>query len=267
MTSEDEVALVAALCAAAGRAPASTFERFGHGMSGDLTLRIGDASPAFAKIADPSRRISRESLAHEIAALRWLDGRAGAPRLLWAGEVKGRPAMLAEALAGTALHDVAPDRAEAGLVAAIGALQALHALPIGDCPLDQQLAVKLSEAWRRVEEGEVHRSEFDPDNTGRSPEDLWQTMLADRPAAEDLVFTHGDASLPNFIVADLGAAGVVDLGLAGVADRYQDLALFVRSSAHNFPAVDARALLRTHYPLKVLDERKLTFYRTLDEFY
>jgi aminoglycoside phosphotransferase len=260
-------ALVAALCAAAGWPPASGFERFGHGMSGDLTLRIDGERPVFAKIGDPARRISRESLAREIAALRWLDGRAGAPRLIWTGEVEGRPAMLAEALAGTALHDLAPDRAEAGLIAAIGALRALHSLPIDDCPLDQRLAVKLSEAWRRVKAGEVHRSEFDPDNSGRSPEDLWETMLAERPAAEDLVFTHGDASLPNFIARGAGPTGVVDLGLAGVADRYQDLALFVRSSTHNFPDLDAQALLRAHYPLASLDERKLTFYRRLDEFY
>jgi aminoglycoside phosphotransferase len=118
-----------------------------------------------------------------------------------------------------------------------------------------------------VEAGEVARSEFDPDHSGRSPEDLWQAMLAERPSAEDLVFTHGDACLPNFIVSDAGPAGVVDLGLAGIADRYQDFALLVRSSAHNFPEVDIRALLMEHYPLEVLDEQKLSFYRTLDEFY
>jgi aminoglycoside 3'-phosphotransferase-2 len=265
--SDDVAALVAALCAAGGLPPADGFARFGHGMSGDLTLRIDAERPVFAKIAEPARRISRESLAREIAALRWLDGRAGAPKLVWAGEIAGRPAILTETLAGTALHDVAPDRAEAGLIAGIAALRALHALLIDNCPLDQQLAVKLSEAWRRVEEGEVHRSEFDPDNTGRSPEDLWETMLAERPHAEDLVFTHGDASLPNFIVRGEGPAGVVDLGLAGVCDRYQDFALFLRSSAHNFPDLDARALLRAHYPLAALDEKKLTFFRRLDEFY
>jgi len=265
MTPDHEPArLVAALCAATGRAAPPAFERFDHGMSGDLTVRIGDA---FAKIGNASRRISREMLAHEIAALHWLDGRAGAPRLLWSGEVEGRPAMLSQALAGTPLHALPPDRAEAGLIAAIAALVALHSLPIEDCPFDQRLAVKLSEAWRRVEAGEVHRSEFDPDHTGRSPEGLWQDMLAERPAAEDLVFTHGDACLPNFIVSDEGAAGVVDLGLAGVADRYQDLALFVRSGAHNFRDLDVRELLKAHYPLATLDEKKLRFYQTLDEFY
>jgi aminoglycoside phosphotransferase len=268
MTSEDEAAaLVAALCAAAGWPRLSGFERFDHGMSGDLTVRIDGASPAFAKIGDPARRISREMLAREIAVLRWLGGRAGAPRLLWAGPAEGRPAMLVEALPGTALHDLAPERAEAGLIAAVEALRALHALPIDDCPLDQRLAVKLSEVWRRLEAGEVARSEFDPDHTGRPVEDLWQAMLDAKPAAEDLVFTHGDASLPNFIIADAGPAGLVDLGLAGVADRYQDFALLVRSGAHNFPDVDARALLMEHYSLDAIDEQKLSFYRTLDEFY
>ncbi len=55
--------------------------------------------------------------------------------------------------------------------------------------------------------------------------------------------------------------------VAGVADRYQDFALLVRSGAHNFPEVDVRALLMQHYPLATIDEKKLSFYRTLDEFY
>jgi aminoglycoside 3'-phosphotransferase-2 len=268
MTPEDDAAaVIAALCAAADWPHPPGFKRLDHGMSGDLTVRLDGVSPAFAKIGDPARRISRNILAGETAALRWLDGRAGAPRLLWAGAVAGRPALLAEALPGVALHELPPDQAEAGLIAAIAALSRVHALAIDDCPLDQRLTVKLSEAWRRVEAGEVHRSEFDPDHTGQPVEDLWNALLAEKPADEDLVFTHGDACLPNFIVAGASPAGIVDLGLAGVADRYQDLALFLRSSAHNFQDVDARALLVEHYPLDAVDERKLSFYRTLDEFY
>jgi aminoglycoside 3'-phosphotransferase-2 len=268
MTSPDETAaLVVALCAAADWPRVSGFKRFDHGMSGDLTIRLEGATNAFAKFGDPDRRISRDMLAREIAVLRWLDGRAGAPRLLWTGVVAGRPALLAEALPGVALHELAPERAEAGLIAAIVALRALHALPIDDCPLDQRLVIKFSEVRRRVEAGEVDENDFDPDHTGRSAEDLWRAILSKTPASEDLVFTHGDASLPNFIMTDAGPPGVVDLGLAGIADRYQDFALLVRSGAYNFPETDARALLVEHYPLEAIDEQKLCFYRTLDEFY
>jgi aminoglycoside phosphotransferase len=268
MTSEaDAAGLVAALCKVAGRPPAPRFERFDHGMSGDLTVRIDGKRPAFAKISDPTRRISRESLAHEVATMRWLNGRAGAPRLFWVGEVEGRLAFMDEALPGTPLHNLAPERAEAGLILAIQSLGALHALPIDNCPLDQRLAVKLSEGWRRVEAGEIDEADFDQGNSGRPPAELWNAMMADAPANEDLVFAHGDASLPNFIVSEDGVAGLVDLGLAGVADPYQDLALFIRSSAYNFPDLDVRALLTAHYPLVLLDEQKLRFYRMLDEFY
>jgi aminoglycoside phosphotransferase len=268
MTSEAETAgLVAALCKVAGWPPATGFERFDHGMSGDLTVRIDGERPAFAKIGDPAQRISRASLVHEVAAMRWLAGRAGAPRLLWAGVVEGCPAFLAEALPGTPLHDLTRERVEAGLIAAIRALRGLHALSIDNCLLDQRLAVKLPEGWRRIEAGEVDAADFDQGNSGRPPAELWNAMMADAPADEDLVFAHGDASLPNFIVSEDGVAGLVDLGLAGVADRYQDLALLVRSSAHNFPDLDVRGLLTAHYPLAILDEQKLKFYRTLDEFY
>jgi len=59
----------------------------------------------------------------------------------------------------------------------------------------------------------------------------------------------------------------LDADRAGLADRYQDLALFVRSGARNFPDLPVRALLAAHYPLAALDEAKLDFYRLLDEFY
>lgn len=263
--SDGAEALLRALPAAAGMAGESIiFKELSHGNSGDLVVRISAPVDAVAKLADPRRRVSVDALAREVAALDWLDGRGGAPRLIWSGEVLGRPAMLAAALPGAALHGLPDGEAEAGLVAAISALKALHALPTADCPFDERLAVKLTETRRRLDAGETGRGDWDPEGTGAPAEALWAKMAALAPAEEDLVVTHGDASLPNFIV-DGARAGPVDLGRLGVADRWCDLALFLRSAARNFPGVDARALLRTHYPIAI-DEQKLIFYQLLDRF-
>ena len=259
--------LTAVLAAADVPADVVAGRRLDHGMSGDLVFQIRVPIAAFAKIGAADRRISREELAREIAVLAWLDGRCGGPRLIWSGEVEGRPALLMQALEGTPLHELTGEDAHAGAVAAITALANLHALPIADCPFDERLARKLAESRRRIDSGEVTEDDFDPERLGRTAEQVWADLERLLPADEDLVVTHGDASWPNFIIKPGRPAGLVDLGRAGVADRYQDLALFARSGRRNAPELDVPALLAKHYPLADLDHDKLEFYRILDELY
>jgi aminoglycoside phosphotransferase len=60
---------------------------------------------------------------------------------------------------------------------------------------------------------------------------------------------------------------MIDLGHLGVAGRHQDIAIFLRSAARNHPQIDACALLQEHYPGLRTDEKKLRYYRLLDEFF
>ena len=243
-----------------------SLQRMDHSESGDLVFRIEGAPPLFAKIGDPDRRISCAELARESAALRWLEGRAAAARLVWSGEVGGRPALLTEGIAGVALHALAPDQAEAGAIAALQALARLHAIPIASCPFDERLAVKLAESRRRVALGEIEVDRLDPANANRAPTAILAELIANCPPSEDLVVTHGDACWPNLILRPDGEVAIIDLGRFGVADRHQDLALFVRSGRRNVPGLDVEALLARHYPVAA-DPEKLAYYRQLDELY
>lgn len=240
--------------------------RIRHGESGDLVLRIEGERSLIAKIVQRESRIGRAELAREAAALRWLDGRIGAPRVVWSGELGAGPALLTEALAGAPLHELSGDAARQGVVAAIAALAQLHALPVADCPFDERLPIKLAAAQLRLDEGGIDPADFDRDQSGRTPFGAWAELTARPRPREDLVVTHGDACLPNFILRPDGRAAIIDLGRFGVADRYQDLALFVRSAAYNFPDLPVRALLAEHYPVQPIDDDKLEYYRLLDEF-
>jgi len=259
--------LTQALLVAAGVDAGATVEAVGHGESGDLVLRIDAAVPLFAKISGRPSVTRLAEFEREVSALAWLDGRCGAPRLVWRGEVQGRPALVMEAVPGVALHAVPAGAAGRAAVAAIERLAELHATPIAECPFDERLAVKLAVAARRVADGDFDADQLEAHNVGQSPEALLAELVRNRPADEDLVVTHGDACWPNFILRPDGRVGLIDLGRMGVADRYQDLALFVRSGARNSPDLDVGALTRRHYPLDRLDEEKLVFYRELDEFY
>lgn len=263
----DEAALIQAVLRAAGVDEPTAVEVVGHGLSGDLVFRVGGVRRLFGKIADPRRRTSAAELGREIGMLRWLDGAAGAARLAWTGEAAGVMSMLTEAIEGVALHALDPAEAERGALAGLEALARLHALPIETCPFDERLAVKLAAARRHLERGEVDLDRLEPHNLGRPIADVWRDLLARRPADEDLVVTHGDASWPNFILRPDSAAGMVDLGRGGVADRCQDLALFIRSAKRNFPLLPIDELVARGYPLGAPDAARLTFYRELDEFF
>ena len=250
-----------AVLSALGLAGART-TRMGHGMSGDLVARV-DAAPALYAKVDGGR--APDEFARELEALAWLDGRAGAPRLVWAGEVLGRPARVVEAIEGTPLHALPPEMAEAGAAAALGALARLHATPIAACPFDRRLSRQLQEAARRVAAGAVDPADFNSGLAGRTPASLLAELERTRPAVEDLVLAHGDASWPNFILRPDGGVGLIDLGRFGVADRYLDLALFVRSALRNFPGLPILALVEAHYPQHEISSDKLIYYSLLDE--
>jgi aminoglycoside phosphotransferase len=243
-----------------------TVEAVGHGKSGAQVLRLDGAAPGILKAVPATDNVAVASLAREAQAMAWLAGRARTPRTYWSGELEGWRVLLTERLPGRPASHIPVAEAEGALARVAGALAALHAKPLADCPFDQRLPVKFAAARERLDAGLITPDDFGGRNRGQDPKDLFRRLEARIPLSEDLVLTHGDASLPNFIVPSEGEVGFVDLALLGVADRWHDLALFLRSAAHNFPQVDAVAILKASYPLARIDQRRREFYRRLDEF-
>ena len=146
------------------------------------------------------------------------------------------------------------------------ALRGLHVLPVAACPFDQRLASRLQAAQARVEAGLVDADDFDDERLGQSAQQVFAELCSTRPDHEDLVVSHGDACLPNLMAVEGRFSGFIDCGRLGVADRYQDLALAARSLVHNFGDTCWVAPLFRRYGV-VADERRLAFYRLLDEFF
>jgi kanamycin kinase/aminoglycoside 3'-phosphotransferase-2 len=148
-------------------------------------------------------------------------------------------------------------------------LRALHDIPVRECPFDARLDVRLAEARERVAAGLVDPSDFDDDHAGLSAAQVYDRLVAERPAGEDLVVAHGDFTPANVLVppvppADAGAreAVLVDVGALGVADRYADLAVALRELEG-----PAAADFLAAYGLAEPDPRLLDYYRLLDELF
>jgi len=243
---------------------ASTTELIGHGRSGDLVARAG---PLVAKLASAALPDNIALLRQEIEVMRWLGDRAKTPAILWAGPYEAGYGLVTEAAMGTPVSHVPEDQAGAALIATIESLAALHALPSAGCPFDRSLAAKFALAEANVEAGLVDEDDFDDERAGWTAPQAFAHALATAPTSEDLVLTHGDASLPNFIWSPGQPVTLLDLGRFGLADRCRDLAIFLRSAEYNHPHIDARALLREHYPLAEIDGVACDFYRLMDEFF
>ncbi|WP_261664717.1 APH(3') family aminoglycoside O-phosphotransferase [Deinococcus sp. Marseille-Q6407] len=205
------------------------------------------------------------ALADERERLRWLAGRVPVPAVLgyWADSTHEYLAM--ERVPGIPMsHPDATLHAERMASLLARALRGLHSLPARDCPFTMTLPVSLRLARERVEAGLIDGSDFDPERQVQSAVDLLVWLVRNRPQTEDVVVTHGDACLPNFIVQGEYVEGLVDVGRAGLADRHADLALASRSIRRNLGAKWVDPFLDT-YGRDLVDEGKLEYYVALDE--
>ncbi|EEQ96518.1 Aminoglycoside 3'-phosphotransferase [Brucella intermedia LMG 3301] len=101
---------------------------------------------------------------------------------------------------------------------------------------------------------------------GGTPQGVFEELLRLKPQSEDIVVTHGDACLPNFIADKDAFTGFIDCGRLGLADRHQDLALACWSIRYNLGEEWVAPFLAT-YGGPAIEEAKISYYRLLDEFF
>lgn len=212
-------------------------------------------------------RSAYSELADEAARLRWLSGQGmPCPDIIALTTDDDHDWLLMSALPGRDLASDSTVDAEARVVMLASALRALHSLDIASCPFDHRWSKRLATAERRMRAGLVDEEDFDEARLGRSAADLYSELCQMPASEEDLVVTHGDACLPNFVASGDAFAGYIDCGRLGVADRYQDIALSCRSIAANFGEAFVE-LFCQNYGIVSLDADKLLRYQMLDEFF
>ncbi len=242
----------------------ATWEEDSVGESSCDVYRITapDGTTAYAKIGPAGH------LAADRVILDWLVGKQlPVPELLYFNTAFGKDVMLMTAIDGEHAASITNLAAPEQTVTRYAeALRQIHALPIADCPVDRQLDAVLSEAADRIRFGLVDLDDFEPANHGRSPAELLAELRSTRPGREELVFTHGDYCMPNLVLRDGAIGGIIDWGSGGIADRYQDIALAVRSLRHNKLADYVPLFLRT-YGIEDPDLARIRYYILLDEFF
>jgi len=162
-------------------------------------------------------------------------------------------------------------------IAAAG-LKALWSIDVTDCEFStSRLENRLKAARYNVEHNLVDMDNVEPETFSeggfKDPYELIDWLENNRPD-EDIVFTHGDYCLPNVFAQGESIGGFIDLGKAGPADRWQDVALCLRSLRSNFDGVYTGIAYEGYSEQMLLDalgidmdEEKYHYYLLLDELF
>jgi aminoglycoside phosphotransferase len=255
-----------------GRLAGYVFAPVGLGESGAAVWRctVKDLPARYLKIASLAVALH---LDQEAERLRWMRDRGlFVPEVCEYGRVEGFEYLVLDEIPGVNASDPKWANRPLEVAIAIGkGLARLHRTNVDQCPFDHRVAWQIHAASVRVAAGRVDEHELDECRLGRRPSELLGELLSTIPSDEDLVLVHGDFCLPNIILrespsGEVEVAGLIDCGRAGVADRYQDLALAMRSIDGNIGCEWVAPFLRA-YGLADVREDKVAFFTLLDEFF
>ena len=248
-------------------------ERFREETIGASGARVLIGDETVLKIGPLSGEAERER-----RILPWLAGKLPAPRLLACESAEGKVYTLMTRMKGRMLCDAVYLREPARLTRLLAeALERLAAVDTAGCPCERGLDTVLAEARRRVERGLVDPAACEPGTFGpggfRDPEALLRWLEDNRPE-EEPCFTHGDLCLPNILAEGNRLTGFIDCAGMGTADRWQDLALCLRSLRKNLAGDYGGPAYGGYDPDGLLaalglrmDAEKCRYYLLLDELF
>ncbi|GMK37602.1 aminoglycoside phosphotransferase APH(3') [Paenibacillus sp. CCS19] len=209
---------------------------------------------------------SIEPLDRQAKRLIWLQDKLPVPKVVDYGIIGSYEYLVTVEIAGAASYQINKEQRNDMVKLIAQGLRRLHEITIEGCPFDHSITQLMSIIRSNYDKGVIGTSDlfrkFSEDNLDkliREVEDFARNL------DEDLVFTHGDYSLPNIIVNGGCISGFIDLGNCGVADRYYDLAVAEKSIIRNF-GEGYSDLFFNHYGIKNIDDKKIRFYQLVEHF-
>ena len=236
------------------------------GKSSDKVFRLqqSDGVTYFLKIA---HKLPLRDLQAEAEVLKWLADKLPVPEVIRFDEDDDRDYLLISGLPGVDTDSLIGEMDNVKLVKLLArGLRQIHRIPVENCPFDRTLDTVMKLAWFNVQNDLVEDGDFDDFRQGTTSEALYDELVRKKPANEDLVFTHGDYCPPNIIIQENEISGFIDVHRAGIADRYQDIALAIRSvNSHIGPDLETHFF--SEYGIDNPDTEKVEYYQLLDEFF
>lgn len=204
------------------------------GMSGALVYTYYNDKESFVLKIQKEDRARGTHIEREM--LPWLYGKVAVPKVWYAELIDDISYILMDVVPGSMANDAHwLSKGEDYMIERLAAgLLCFWEVDIAGCPAKHTLKNRLQIAADRVANNIVNTDVWVEYNTFATPAALLQHLTQAQPQAEDYVIVQGDYCLPNIFLDEAGISGFIDLGRAGIADRYQDIALCIRTLSHNF---------------------------------
>lgn len=204
------------------------------------------------------------SVLREARVLSWLTGRLNVPEVVMIDHNAEGEYMITRCVPGeplqTRIHD------PASMMALFReAIRQLQAVPVGDCPFDSSVEVRLQELDYLLAHdlGEINLDLLQWPHLN-TPKKLLAHLKATLPS-ESGVFSHGDLCDANVFVDAQDNLHFIDLGRGGIADRWLDIAFIHRNLRKKVSKKTADAFLQG---LGEPDNSaKREYFEQLDEFF
>lgn len=252
-----------------------TFEIDEIGRSESKVYRVSNENTVYFLKTGTSIELLREA-----NILRWLKGRVPVPEVVSyvcerpeeGSNEKARYYILMTAAPGIMVcENITGDENEENRLETVRVLaegiKLMQGIDISECPFDRSLNNELAAALYNIENNLVDMDDF-AENSFKSPVHLYN-YLCDNRFPEELCFSHGDFCLPNIFKNNGRISSFIDLGRGGIADKWQDIALCVRSLRYNFsdrPTDKYVDLFFEHLGIEP-NEKKIEYYILMDELF
>jgi aminoglycoside phosphotransferase len=214
------------------------------------------------------RKSSHDSV-KECEVINWLQDKLIVPKVKCFTEDGKYYYLLLTALPGIPAHTlIRKIPAENMIKILVTAMKQLHEIPLPDCPFNESISVKLSRIRRNIDCGFLRKDIYNW-HSKRNAEDDLKYLQDNIPSREELVFTHGDFCLPNFLVTNSQVTGYIDMGEAGPCDLYMDICTLAITMCYNYRHFDRFfyycRLIFEEYGIAEPNWAKLHYYHLLNE--
>lgn len=240
----------------------ATFEAIEIGCSDTSVYRVKTQNDTwYLKIGKDTNLIKEHN------ALVWLAGKLLVPKVIYYQEANGYQYLLTEGIQGEMIFEYKEHYGkDLAMEIIIQAFKDIRSVDISDCPFDVGIDYKLALVRDNLDKKLVNDDGLKAETleTYGSAEGLYQYLFENK-FYDEIIFSHGDTSLPNIFGLGDKLSGLIDVGECGKADAWFDLAICQKSILRNF-GQDYVDLF--YKKLNIIpDEFKINYYLLLMELY
>lgn len=207
-----------------------------------------------------------ESLERQAKKLIWCKNKIPVPEVIDFGVLGDYEFLLTLELPGyDAASKLAKHNVKETVVLIAHGLRTIHDVSIEDCPFDNSIKQLMKIIKTNHEQGLMNSKDiYNIFGETNSIEVINELEFYFSSSKEDLVFTHGDYSMPNILINNANISGYMDLGNCGIADRYYDLAVAEKSIIRNY-GIDYVELFFNSYGVSKVDKQRLENYKIVEQ--